>query len=227
MKTILSLTTIIIGAGIFSSAASAATQTINCPATQVRVEMTTNLPAGWWRTPYVNKLKGTAITTVGGKRTLQCKYGDHAAFFTMRKAPAGKRCRATKRGFICTDSRPETPRTHRTGALDIPQTYMADLDKGRVATAGADIWFQAKTARDRYITPRNGAKIGVAGRRSVNLRGCKSMRLSSRSIPLSSVPVGTYVCVKTDQGRYSQFRVNRDAGRSPGTLHIGYTTWKK
>lgn len=227
MKTRLSLTTIILGAGLFSSTASAAPQTINCPATQVRVEMTTDLPAGWWRTPYVSKLKGTAITTVGGKQTLQCKYGDHAAFFTMHKVPRGKKCRATRRGFICTRPQQETPRTHRTGALQIPQTYMADLDKGRVATAGADIWFQAKTARDRYITPRNGAKIGVAGTRSVNLRGCKNMRLSSRSIPLSAVPVGTYVCVQTDRGRYSQFRVNKRAGRSPGTLHIGYTTWKK
>ena len=228
MKKVLSIAAVIIGAGLYSSSASAAPQqVINCPVSKVRVEMTTPLPTGWWRTPYIDNLKSTAIVTIGGKKTLQCKYGPHAAFFTMHLVPQGKKCTTTARGFICKSPIVAPPRTHRTGALSIPQTYLADLDTGRVTQAGADIWFQAKTATDRYITPRNGAKIAVAGTTSVNLRGCKNLNVSTRSIPLRSAPVGTYVCVKTDQGRYSQFRVNQRVGRSPGTLHIGYTTWKK
>ncbi len=227
MKKILSISAIMIAGSFYSHSASAAPVNINCPLSTARVEMVSNLPSGWWRTPYVNRLKSTAITNVGGKRTLVCKYDNHAAFWTMRLVPAGRVCSTTSTGFTCRGPVSSAPQTFRTGPLNIPQTYLADLDYGVVRSQGADIWFQAKTATQRFITPRNGAKLAVAGNRSVNLAGCKSLPLSSRSIPLSAVPVGTYVCAKTDQGRYSQFRINSRVGPSPGTLRIGYTTWKR
>jgi len=43
---------------------------------------------------------------------------------------------------------------------------------------------------------------------------------------LEDVPVGTYVCVRTNEGRYSQFRVNQFTPGYPHTLKIGYTTWE-
>ena len=227
MKKILSISAIMIVGSFYSYSASAAPVNINCPLSSARVEMVSNLPSGWWRTPYINRLKSTTITNVGGKKTLVCKYGDHAAFWTMRLVPAGRVCRATSTGFNCRTPGSSAPQTFRTGPLNIPQTYLADLDYGVVRSQGADIWFQAKTATQRFITPRNGAKLAIAGNRSVNLAGCKRLPLSNRSIPLSAVPVGTYVCAKTDQGRYSQFRINSRVGPSPGTLNIGYTTWKK
>lgn len=117
---------------------------------------------------------------------------------------------------------------HRTGRLEIKQTFQADLDTGTVISgAKADIWFQAKTARKRYITPRNGALIKIAGRQSVGREGCAALRLAGNAIPLDSIPVGTYVCVKTTEGRYSQFRINEQAGPSPGKLKIGFTTWQR
>lgn len=119
------------------------------------------------------------------------------------------------------------PVTHSTGPLSIPQTYLADLDEGHLdTTAEADIWFEAVTATERYVTPQHGATIAIAGPTSVNRDGCMALTLSSARIPLSSMPVGTYVCVLTTHGRYSQFRVNAPVGPSPGTLVIGYTTWE-
>ena len=35
---------------------------INCPASQVRREITTPLPGGWWNTPIVNSLTNTVRT---------------------------------------------------------------------------------------------------------------------------------------------------------------------
>ena len=119
------------------------------------------------------------------------------------------------------------PKTFSTGQLDIPQTWTVDLDGGKVGERDeADIWFQAETARRRYITPRNGAKIGIAGTRSVGRDGCAALSLSTSRIPLRMLPEGTYVCVLTNRGRYSQFRVNALTGR-PGVLKIGYTTWAR
>ncbi len=118
--------------------------------------------------------------------------------------------------------------TYRTGSLDIPQTFSADLDEGMVTSGStSDIWFEAVTATQRYITPRNGAKISNVGTSSVGYAGCVSASLSTSRININDLPVGSYVCVRTSAGRYSQFRVNAPAvGPSPGTLHIGFTTWK-
>ena len=118
-------------------------------------------------------------------------------------------------------------KTYSTGPLTISQTWTADLDEGKVgAGADSDIWFEAETATERYITPRNGATIAKVGTTSVGLEGCMEARLSSSRININDLPEGTYVCVRTNLGRYSQFRVNEPVGPSPGTLNIGYTTWE-
>jgi len=120
------------------------------------------------------------------------------------------------------------PETHSTGLLTIPQTWTVDLDEGVVgAGEDADIWFEALTATERYVTPRNRAKIAKVGTRSVGSVGCMATSLSSSKIDINDLPEGTYVCVLTNEGRFSQFRVNAPVGPSPGTLSVGYTTWEK
>ena len=127
-----------------------------------------------------------------------------------------------------TPATPSPPTTHSTGLLEIAQTWAADLDEGAVPGDGnADIWFEAQTAAQRYVTPRNDAKIVVVGTSSVGYDGCRSAALSTNRIHVNHLPVGTYVCVLTNEGRYSQFRVNAPIGASPGKLKIGYTTWAK
>jgi hypothetical protein len=117
------------------------------------------------------------------------------------------------------------PVTHATGALDIPQTYFADLDEGAVTESGADIWFEAETATERYVNPRNGATIVKVGTGGISRDMCASAALSTARININDLPSGTYVCVRTNAGRVSGFRVNATVGASPGTLKIGFTTW--
>lgn len=124
------------------------------------------------------------------------------------------------------DRSPSGPRTHASGELVIPQTWAADLDEGTVTTeAVSDIWFEAVTATERYVSPRNGATIAKVGTTSVGRDGCARAPLSATRINLSELPVGTYVCVGTNAGRYSQFRVSAAVGASPGELRIDFTTW--
>jgi uncharacterized protein YraI len=118
------------------------------------------------------------------------------------------------------------PVTHATGALDIPQTYMADLDAGAVTESGADIWFEAVSATERYVTPRNGAAIVKVGTGGISRDMCASASVSTARINVNDLPAGTYVCVRTNEGRVSGFRVNAAVGPSPGTLRIGFTTWE-
>lgn len=210
--------------GLAALSGPALAERINCPHDQVRREITTPLPSGWWNTPIVSRLSETRVITVGGRRALQCVYANSGSI--QRYAPEGANCRAVSGGFEC-DTAPSGPSTFSSKALNIPQTYTADLDRGSVgAGAGADIWFQAETAELLYITPRNGARLGVGNRANRGYAGCSAARFSTDRVSLRDIPVGSYVCVRTNEGRISQFRVNAISGGSPRTLSIGFTTWR-
>jgi beta-lactam-binding protein with PASTA domain len=114
---------------------------------------------------------------------------------------------------------------YKSGRFSVRQTWSGDLDQGTESSTGADFWFEAVTATERYLVPRNNATMAVVGRQSVGRDGCAKASLSTGRIPITSVPAGTYVCVRTSEGRYSEFTVLSDVGPSPGTLQIAYTTW--
>lgn len=208
-----------------SSGAQAAAQQIDCPHGQIRREVTTGLPDGWWNTPYVNNLQSTRVVNIGGRAVLQCRYG--AAGDIQRYAPDGATCTANNRGFVCQTAGVVAPQTFSTGPLEIPQTWTADLDRGVIGdNASADIWFQAETADLLYLVPRNGAQLGVGNRANRGLAGCSSARFNANRVSIRDIPVGSYVCARTNEGRISQFRVNALSGGSPKTLSLGYTTWQ-
>jgi hypothetical protein len=137
-----------------------------------------------------------------------------------------------------TEAQPDTPTPTSTpepgpyssGSLDIPQTYVVDLDRGVVLDsnhlAGGDIWFEAATATARYFSPYGGGSLSAPmGTLAPGLSGCQSANYSTNRIAIGDLPVGTYVCVHTDEGRYSQVRIESLVGPSPGTLSISFTTW--
>lgn len=199
---------------------TAMAETIQCPLAKIRREVTTPLPSGWWNTPIVNSLQETKIATIGGKLTLMCKYG--SAGTIMRKAPTGRNCTAQRGGFNCVSG----VRTFHTGQLSVRQTYTADFDQSSTNSNKADLWFQAETRDLLYLTPRNGAKIGVGNRSNRGFAGCSTARYTNSRVSLRDIPVGAYVCVKTSEGRISQFRMNNISGGSPKTITLGFTTFE-
>ncbi len=118
---------------------------------------------------------------------------------------------------------PVAPVTHSTGPINLKSSFMANLDNGNVGSAGADIWYHAVNPVEKYIEPRNGAKLALGDKSNRGYAGCKTESFSSNPISIWAMPVGSYVCVKTNQGRISQFRLNGYAGT---TMKLGYTTWQ-
>ncbi len=114
------------------------------------------------------------------------------------------------------------PVTFSTGPIALQQTFTANLDDGTTGGSGVDIWYRAVTATNKMISPRSGALLALGDGSNRGFAGCNTASYSANPIPLPNMPVGTYVCVKTDQGRISQFRVNGFTGT---TMNIGYTTW--
>ncbi len=197
---------------------------VTCPLSQARRTITDTLPSGWWTTPIVNRLSDTKVQNIGGEPALICVYGSSGS--VQRKAPRGETCTAVGGGFRCVSARPAGPQTFSTKRLNIRQTYLIDLDRGSATNSNADIWFQAETRDLLYLTPRNGAKMGVGDRSNRGYGGCSSARMTGNRVSLRDVPVGSYVCVRTNEGRISQFRVNDLSSGSPKILSIGYTTWR-
>ena len=116
-----------------------------------------------------------------------------------------------------------TPQTYSTGPIDWKQTWEINLDNGtQAAGAGNDLWYHAVTDTEKYIDPINGAKIAIGDFGQHGWDGCKTQSFTSAKLALSDAPVGSYICVKTNEGRISEFRVN---GFNGTTLKIGYTTW--
>jgi hypothetical protein len=122
---------------------------------------------------------------------------------------------------------PVTPAVHKRGRFNVRQTWMADLDEGSEVSNGADFWFEAVTATERYLVPRNGAQMVRMGSQAVDYKACTNASLATARIRLQSLPAGTFLCARTNQGRISAVRVENNVGPSPGVLTISFTTWEK
>jgi len=76
---------------------------VMCPVTEVKTEITTNLPKPWWNTPQVGKLQSVGIQVIAGERTLVCHYSAYGTQVgVMRKFPEGIHdCKIVDKHFEC------------------------------------------------------------------------------------------------------------------------------
>ncbi len=215
-------------AAAIPGAAQAAAEYIPCPLAQVQREITTALPPGWWNTPIISTLTEVQVIPIGGQPALMCIYG--ASGSIQRDAPEGATCTADAGGFACISAPPPPPAgpvTFSTGGIDVSQTYQFDLDQGQVGNAAtSDIWFQAVSPIEMYLTPQNGAALAVGDRSNRGYDGCSAATFTTDRVPLIFLPVGSYVCARTNEGRISQFRLNNVVISLPVVLSLGYTTWQ-
>lgn len=215
------------------SAASASAAEITCPLTHARTEVVSPLPGPWWQTPQVGNLQNTRVTTIGGDVTLVCEYRAYGATVSVMRLPPDRtpNCTANADGFTCSrragPPRRDAAGTYRSGLLNVPQTWHADLDGGSIDSGTFDLWFHAVTARERYLEPQNGARFGIhSGGAAISRQICRDTPKSSSRIHVRDLPSGTRVCYRTDAGRIGFFRIDGAIGRSPGTMDLDFTTWR-
>lgn len=124
--------------------------------------------------------------------------------------------------LVFTGRRPIVPEIFSSGSINLQQSYTANLDNGAIGGVGVDIWYRAILPVSKSISPRNGALLALGDGSNRGFSGCSVEAFTGNPIPIGNIPVGTYVCVKTNQGRISQFRLN---GYTSTIMRLNYTTW--
>ena len=123
----------------------------------------------------------------------------------------------------------------RMGRFVVRQTWFGDFDRGRESPREAfhtesDFWFQARTATDRVIVPRNNAQLNI-------LRGTSDPTLAEvqnalemgrvSEIDVNRLTPGLWVAVSTSEGNYAAFTLEERVGPSPGELRVQYRYWSE
>jgi len=121
---------------------------------------------------------------------------------------------------------------HCQGKLEIPQTFLWDLDRCQLDNSSADFWFEAIDRQTRYITPKGGARLAVMGDKSAGYEGCSAAKFTAERIDVQSLKKGTFVCAETSQGRIAEFSIDDLYAKDPSpagslTLAITIKTWER
>ncbi|MGE0457038.1 MAG: RICIN domain-containing protein [Bauldia sp.] len=119
---------------------------------------------------------------------------------------------------------PPQPVVHSTGSFQLMPQQSVNLDNGVVGQNGADIAYQV-VGFQRQLAPVNGAQFSYTNGNQRGFAGCNAAAFNANAIPQQSIPAGHYICVRTSEGRVSEFRIT-NVGQILGRLDISYTTWQ-
>jgi hypothetical protein len=136
---------------------------------------------------------------------------------------------------------PESPgaqssEVHSKGTLGLGANCAYDLDAGKDMCwidlppqrdeKTHDFWFQWDGKR-QYFNPRNGAVLAMAGRRAVDLAGCRGAHYRTGRLRVDGLPVGSHICVRTSEGRYADVRFETPVNTEPHEMTISFVTWER
>jgi hypothetical protein len=144
-------------------------------------------------------------------------------------------------GTATATARPEPGSVLGNGIVALPQTFVLDVDEGRLGADG-DLWFDAVTDAERYLVPVAGATLRLAGAGPSGYGGCTAMfaapdmmgligrldRLPVDTIALSTLTSASRLCVMTAAGHVAElwFADTPDLAASPTTLVFYYLTYE-
>ncbi|MGZ3641105.1 MAG: hypothetical protein ACXVAI_02450 [Candidatus Limnocylindrales bacterium] len=145
------------------------------------------------------------------------------------------------RGTATGTAQPEPGSVLGDGIVALPQTFVLDVDEGRLGADG-DLWFDAVTDADLYLVPVAGAALRLAGAGPTGYAGCTAMfaapdmmglvgrldRLPVDTIALSALTSASRLCVMTAAGHVAElwFADTPDLATSPTTLIFYFETWE-
>lgn len=119
-----------------------------------------------------------------------------------------------------------TPGAQAAGPATLLPGDQIDLDSNSVNGSGADAAYQLNAGDGKhYLQPQGSATLGLYGGFRPNQTDCQATNLGASPINVQDLAIGTYLCYRTDQGRYGYARLT---GFDTGTarLNLDIFTWQ-
>jgi hypothetical protein len=111
---------------------------------------------------------------------------------------------------------------YRTGKLTVDNGDSIDFDGGTsTGDPKRDVLVKYVSASERYLEPKNGAKIKKMSD-IPSLDDCKDASLSSGQVDFNDFSTNSYFCYKTSDGRYGRFQVEKIEADS---VKFDFRTW--
>jgi hypothetical protein len=146
--------------------------------------------------------------------------------FTLKFNSSDKKAEATA-------SPTTTPPTTSRSAIKVQGTVglgrYVDLDDGTLPESlnpnlGADLQLEGSDSSNHVLSPVNGARMTRVQGASPSRDECSNSSRTGASVLVRDVVEGSYLCLRTDQGRYSAVQVVSDnAGEG---ITIRFVTWE-
>ncbi len=115
---------------------------------------------------------------------------------------------ATIPGPTATASPTVTPIAQVVGNANLAVNNTLDLDTNQINVSGADLSYQTNAEGQHLLIPQSSALLGVYGNNQPSLTNCQAAALGTSPLVVETIPMGTYICYRTDQGRYGRARLS-------------------
>ena len=130
---------------------------------------------------------------------------------------------------------------HAQGTIKIPQLCAVDIDEGKSvctveldgrgtippsADPDSDFWIRIGPRGEVYLTPRNGARLALNPPTEWSKSGCTSASYSSKDVQMNGLPIGSRVCIRTNQDRYAQVAFSDVVPPGAETVKTTFITWR-
>jgi hypothetical protein len=117
------------------------------------------------------------------------------------------------------------PEVYEAEQMTVNSSFNFDLDEGDSTASDAtkDALYYKVSDAEQYIDPQNGAEFKKWGGSAPSYNDCNSASLSGNDISFADLPVGTWVCYETNEGRIGRFEVE---GKTTSTITIDFRTWE-
>jgi hypothetical protein len=78
-----------------------------------------------------------------------------------------------------------------------------------------------------YLHPRNGTLLTTPTPVESGFTGCTTARYAKGRLRVDGLPTGTYICVRTNEGRYAELRVDEPIRTGADRVILSYKTWER
>jgi hypothetical protein len=131
----------------------------------------------------------------------------------------------------------------RAGQLTVNPHCAVDLDRGVCECMvtldgdgtefpshppGKDDDFRLEPGGSRlYIQPRHGTLLAKPTSVESGLTGCMAAQYAKARMRVDGFPAGACICVRTNEGRYAELRVDEVIRASANRVLLSYKTWER